>query len=304
MAWRLANSLITLRNQINAAYPNRNKDSDGTIGDPAHAATKSEHNPNAAGVVTAMDITHDPKNNVHGGDLAEALNDDNRTWYVIWNRKIWDIKWIPYWGKNPHDRHVHISTNQSASRYDDGRNWNIIKQEADMKANADFVNKEYTAKLGRVPNPGEADQWVGRDAGEVSLGIYESQEARNYRDKINNFLVIKDTNHEYARWDKLHKQILGRNQPDREVFKVAAVGKTWLNALEILSDHIEAPEDVANAEVGKIARQDNWEGQINDLTKKVEEQGKVIAKYQASSGDASKWQTLGVLIRELLGLNR
>src|SRR3990167_8493968 len=109
---RLANSLAVLRGQIDAAYPLRNRASDGWIGDAAHTTVKSEHNPNTEGVVTALDITHDPANRLHGGDLAEWLNDDSRTWYVIWNRKIWDAKWLPYNGPNPHDRHVHISTKQ------------------------------------------------------------------------------------------------------------------------------------------------------------------------------------------------
>src|SRR3990167_2751685 len=125
MAWRLARSLETLRSQINEAYPNRNKASDGTIGDESHSNRESQHNPNPQGVVTAMDITHDPANGVHGGDLAEWFNDDPRTWYVIWNRKIWDVKWIPYWGKNPHDRHVHISVKQNAGNYDNNSKWKL-----------------------------------------------------------------------------------------------------------------------------------------------------------------------------------
>lgn len=127
MAWRLAGSLITLRDQYNAAYPNRSKASDGTLGDAAHAAVKSEHNPNAAGVVTAMDITHDP---AHGADmnvLKESLIQDSRTWYVIFNRRIWErgVGWYAYNGANLHDKHLHISTMQSSNLYDDNRQWQI-----------------------------------------------------------------------------------------------------------------------------------------------------------------------------------
>jgi hypothetical protein len=64
MAWRPAKSLIQLRDQINQIAPNRSKASDGTIGDAAHASRASDHNPwvreGDAGVVTAIDITHDP----------------------------------------------------------------------------------------------------------------------------------------------------------------------------------------------------------------------------------------------------
>src|SRR4051794_9209283 len=60
MAFRLAKALETLRSQVNAAHPTRRKASDGWIGDTAHSARKSDHNPNSAGVVCALDMTHDP----------------------------------------------------------------------------------------------------------------------------------------------------------------------------------------------------------------------------------------------------
>ena len=70
MSWRLARSLAVLRSQINDLSPNRSKISDGTIGNQEHASRVSDHNPNAAGVVTAMDITHDPQ---HGIDSEKLL---------------------------------------------------------------------------------------------------------------------------------------------------------------------------------------------------------------------------------------
>ena len=33
MAWRVGASLLTLRDQVNAAWPNRSRASDGTIGE-------------------------------------------------------------------------------------------------------------------------------------------------------------------------------------------------------------------------------------------------------------------------------
>ncbi|MGY6595139.1 hypothetical protein [Klebsiella pneumoniae] len=65
MVWRVAKSLLILRDQINQYAPHRNTDSDGTIGDEHHAHTNSDHNPQVIdgniGVVTAIDITHDPQ---------------------------------------------------------------------------------------------------------------------------------------------------------------------------------------------------------------------------------------------------
>jgi hypothetical protein len=130
MAWRLAKSLETLRSQINALYPNRDKSSDGTIGDAAHQATNSDHNQNSAGVVTAMDITHDPANGVDIARLADKLvaSRDPRIKYIIRNGQILSSKvspwtWRPYTGSNSHSKHIHISVDGEASLYDDPRNW-------------------------------------------------------------------------------------------------------------------------------------------------------------------------------------
>lgn len=135
MAWRLAKSLETLRNQVNSAYPNRSKISDGTIGDSAHAKTPSDHNPNANGVVCALDLTH------HAGyfdahALAEVLirNRHPNLKYVISNSRIasaatgWN--WVKYSGSNPHSKHIHISVGngsdgKSTGNYDSQTNWNI-----------------------------------------------------------------------------------------------------------------------------------------------------------------------------------
>ena len=54
--WYLAPSLNVLRGEIDAAHPHRQKKMDGTIGDAAHAARDSDHNPNARGSVNAIDV--------------------------------------------------------------------------------------------------------------------------------------------------------------------------------------------------------------------------------------------------------
>jgi len=132
MAWRLAKSLDVLRSQVNAAYPNRDKSNDGTIGDERHAATSSDHNPNSAGVVTAMDITNDPAHGVNARALAETLvaSHDPRIKYLISNAQIVSSKvspwvWRPYSGVNAHRHHVHVSVMGDPSLWDDTRPWAI-----------------------------------------------------------------------------------------------------------------------------------------------------------------------------------
>jgi len=95
---RLARSLDTLRSQINAKYKDRSKLSDGWIGDTAHAARASDHNPNAEGVVTALDITHDPAHGLDTWKLAEVLrnNKDPRIKYVISNGRIFSSAVSPW----------------------------------------------------------------------------------------------------------------------------------------------------------------------------------------------------------------
>lgn len=130
-AWRVANSLITLRNQINNMFPGRNKASDGTIGNAAHQAQVSDHNPDKYGIVRALDITHDPE---HGCDI-DVLSDmlaatrDDRISYIIANSCILSGStgidpwiWRPYYDADPHTNHLHLSV-VADERGDNGRQW-------------------------------------------------------------------------------------------------------------------------------------------------------------------------------------
>lgn len=124
MSWRLAKSLLKLREQINAAAPNRSKVSDGSVGDLSHAARASDHNPNSQGVVTAIDITHNPENGVDGKQLSRWLTVDARTKYVIFAGEIWKArtgKWEKYRGPNSHHHHVHLSVTPIGA--DDPKEW-------------------------------------------------------------------------------------------------------------------------------------------------------------------------------------
>ena len=131
---RRAKATQKLLDQVNESCPARNKGSDGWIGDTAHQNTKSDHNPNSAGVVQAQDITHDPKNGFDSHKFAEYLrtHKDKRIKYVISNRKIFSGPagpqpwvWRSYSGKNPHDAHVHVSVGDSAAIYDSAAAWEI-----------------------------------------------------------------------------------------------------------------------------------------------------------------------------------
>lgn len=133
--WRVAASLLVLRNQVDKAAPARSTVSDGTIGDAAHATRKSDHNPwvldgGKQPVVTALDITHDPRNGVDCEVIADAIirSRDPRVKYIIWDKQIikptrWE--WTPYTGANPHNLHMHVSVFPSEELFDNKVPWKI-----------------------------------------------------------------------------------------------------------------------------------------------------------------------------------
>jgi len=135
----LAPSLVALRNEINARYPNRDKSSDGWIGDAAHASRQSDHNPDARGIVHALDIDEDLDGNpADAGAELQWLVDhlvakrDRRVSYIIYEGRMWRSyakpgipAWTPakYTGANPHTKHVHISILSTPEAEQDTSPW-------------------------------------------------------------------------------------------------------------------------------------------------------------------------------------
>lgn len=149
--WFLAPSLVTLRNEINARYPKRDKASDGAVGDTSHSARKSSHNPlwsapgKWSGVVRAVDVDNNgrpgERTKVVADVLAAAIGDP-RVWYVIWNRQIWSrtYGWKPrrYDGANPHDKHVHVSLLEEQRAWADTSPW--LDQQRTLKLSVATIN--------------------------------------------------------------------------------------------------------------------------------------------------------------------
>jgi hypothetical protein len=80
--------------------------------------------------------------------------------------------------------------------------------------------------------------------------------------------MISDADNEYGRWNKLFRQIRGRNA-GRDEFRAAAVGRSWLSAMEILSDSPEADQATRWQETGQVATNDNWPQQIHILAEQL-----------------------------------
>jgi len=117
---KLSNAAEQLRSEINTKYPKRDKRSDGWVGDTAHNARKSDHNPDSNGWVRAIDIDSDlvKGSNKASWLLAEQIKQigqkgDKRLSYIIHQHRIASPRqnwaWRVYKGSNPHVSHLHIS---------------------------------------------------------------------------------------------------------------------------------------------------------------------------------------------------
>lgn len=125
-AARLAGALVQFRDYANAYNPKRDRASDGWIGDAAHAARDSQHNPDVYGVVTASDTDVDGvpladwferlRIAVAAGRLPAFVGG-----HLILNRRITtpDFKgWYAYKGANAHVLHGHAASSRDRARYD------------------------------------------------------------------------------------------------------------------------------------------------------------------------------------------
>lgn len=92
-----------------ATWPNRNRASDGIMGDAAHQARPSDHN-----LGNAFDLTHDTANGVDCRVLSRLVMNDPRVKYVIFAGQVYRTYrpaqgWSIYTGPNSHHHHMHVS---------------------------------------------------------------------------------------------------------------------------------------------------------------------------------------------------
>lgn len=152
--WRVAKGLDKLLDQINGIAPTRSKRLDGSLGDEAHQARRSDHNPDDEGVVRARDFTHDPDAGADMWAITEQLrlSRDRRIKYVIWYDRIFSSyrsaggtttgpgeawEWRSYnLSSDPvaqHRLHAHVSTVADDTVADNTDPWQITtNKETDM----------------------------------------------------------------------------------------------------------------------------------------------------------------------------
>jgi hypothetical protein len=111
---------IAVLRQATALSPRRKKASDGLLPSAAHlkASPDSDHNTGLA-----VDLTHDPANNIDCAEIYEELKKDKRVKYLIFKGQIWipGRGDKPYTGSNPHNKHLHISIKDNCG--DDTSPW-------------------------------------------------------------------------------------------------------------------------------------------------------------------------------------
>jgi hypothetical protein len=157
-SWVLVPSLTSLSAELDVIAPNRDKGSDGSIGDDAHSQRSSDHNPDETGATPDEDS--DSKNEVHAMDRDKDLKlsgvtmqdvvdhlvgecrksgtsgkDRGRLKYIIFNGYIWDAPgWekVKYTGSNPHDQHAHFSAEYDSQYSEDTSPWGLIDKFGDI----------------------------------------------------------------------------------------------------------------------------------------------------------------------------
>jgi hypothetical protein len=175
--WLLVPCLGQLRTELNRIAPNRDRSSDGTIGDSAHQNRVSDHNDDEVGRVPIRDA--DSKHEVHAVDLDTDLREPNLTMemvvqhvvarcrsgaekrlrYVIYNRRIWEAsngwKQRSYTGDSPHTEHAHFSASYETKLEASTASWHledipVALTEADKKWLAAQIDKAATSAAERV----------------------------------------------------------------------------------------------------------------------------------------------------------
>lgn len=134
---REASCLVRLRDTVDRRWPDRDRRTDGWIGDAAHQARQSDHNPDPrTGVVRARDLDSD---GVVAPVVVASCILHPSSKYVIHNRRIYRRadRWRPrvYDGSNPHTGHIHESILAGTSYENSTAKWELIEgfQWAELK---------------------------------------------------------------------------------------------------------------------------------------------------------------------------
>jgi hypothetical protein len=168
MAWFKAAWIDPFFSALDTIAPNRDRRTDGTIGDLAHSTGTSGHNPDDTAGVKAERTDADTRPEVRAADAGIVLRtaitmqqvvdailayppDRNRLIYIIFDGYVYSAGsgWArrKYTGADPHRTHVHLSGHPDADN--DGRPWQSILS----------LTKEDDMSEWTFVQQSDADQW-------------------------------------------------------------------------------------------------------------------------------------------------
>lgn len=162
--WKLAPSLVAYVVEADRYYPQRDRSSDGSIGDLAHQARVSDHNP-VDGLVHAVDLDEDLAPGLDLKAFAERLRlrRDKRVKYVIYEGRMFSSyatsaraawAWGDYSGVNDHLHHLHLSILDSDLAERDLSPWGFAptppEENDDLMASAEDILAALAIVRGKV----------------------------------------------------------------------------------------------------------------------------------------------------------
>lgn len=177
--WTLIPCLVRLRAEFDDIAPGRGRESDGTVGDTAHAGGGvSDHLPDED-FPRLRDKDADSRNEVHAIDIDADLRTtglsmemvvqhllgrcrsgaETRLRYIIYNRRIWEASngWRQraYTGDSPHTEHAHFSASYDSAREASTASWHLEEIPVALTADdkdwlADEIRKAAAAAVAEV----------------------------------------------------------------------------------------------------------------------------------------------------------
>lgn len=202
--------LVQLFDEFDFIAPSRDHASDGDIGNTAHQAEVSDHNPDETGKVPIHDA--DKINEIHAIDVDNNLNESDLTMekcvqfllgrcrsgaekrlrYIIYNRRIWSASsgWVQktYTGASAHTEHAHFSASYETNLEASKASWHledipVSMTAADLAKVAKMISDSQTAVIAalKADNNLNASGWSSGYPGRTTAQHQDdTQVHRNY----------------------------------------------------------------------------------------------------------------------------
>jgi hypothetical protein len=175
--WVLIPCLKALFTEFDRIAPARDDASDGSIGNAAHEAEVSDHNPDETGSVPIHDADH--LNEVHAIDVDNNLNESDLTMekvvQFLLGRRIWSASsgWVQktYTGPSAHTEHAHFSASYTTSLEASTASWHLEDIPVALtSADKTWISQQITAAVAKVAadNTAKVDDLLNVKIGDLA----------------------------------------------------------------------------------------------------------------------------------------